>query len=372
MDLTNLTRLHLLCEEAGEGGGTGEGAAPAAPDTSSPAPDVSAGSSPAGSDAPAPQGDDKAQTPLEAVKAALAETAEQRQQPPMRQAPQADAGEAGDGKAPTDAKDGEPGDADLPFGQHPRFRQVLQQRREAIARADALADKAGRLDQLADSVVQLGLSAPEYDVALNLAAAAKRAVESNDAQAASKLLEHFESMTQRLQFVAGKALPPDVQDRVDSGAMSEEEAHEFVRLRMDNDAMRRVMENERQASIHVHDQRVAQQAQAQAEQLEKALVKWETDWMGSDPDYKLLSLAVQGQIIDQLNRARAEGKQFQSAADIVTLAQRARDDVRKQFGARLGTTRSTSRPPTGGSPNANLRAKPTTPRDVVRLALQGD
>ena len=335
--------------------------------------DVS-GSSPGEGAAGEPATPEAPKSPLEAVKAALEKTAEEAN--PQRNAADADAKGTRAAGQEIEKPDGESDEdpstwKNLPFNSHPRFRQLLKINKEQTERASGFEDKANRLDSLAQHVNEMGLSAPEYDTALNLAAHAKRAYDTNDAVAAAKLIPHFQTMIERLSHVAGVSFPEDIRGRVDDGSLSEDDARELAQSRLQQQTTQRTLNAEREAALQREDARHRDEVAQVTGSIEKAAAAWETQWAGSDPDYKIMKLPVQYRIVHEIEELAKAGNGPRTAAEVVTIANRVRADLKREMGRDVQGTRTTTRVTAGGSPNGSSRPVPKTPLDVVRLALSG-
>lgn len=320
---------------------------------------------------PAGEKTDVPKSPLEAVREALAETSQQPDDS-KKQAPDAKAADSPpeqekDGKDAVPKGEGEDADKDLPFNQHPRFRQLVKERKEALQQVEQFSDKAGRLDELVDQVVKLDLVPQEYDTALNLASMAKRAAATNDANSAKQLIPHFRGIVQQLSQIAGEALPSDLQDLVDSADMSTEQAMEVSRLRRENEALQRNVRGadafrQREAQDRAHAER-----EHVVTSVKTTLDSWESQWAGSDPDFETLRPYVRDRIVAVIGLKGPP----KNADEALKIANDAKIAVVSELKGIKGAGRTSIRGPSGGTPNGSSRPVPKSSLDVVRLALSG-
>lgn len=299
-------------------------------------------------------------TPLEAVKAALEKNEAAPAEPEKKPEPKASDSPTDEPGKDKDTKDGANADDKLPFHTHPRFKQLLKERNEAT-------EKAKRLDTLLDQVAQLDLDAAEYDTALNLAAMAKRASSTNDPRLARELIPHVSGIVAQLQQIAGETLPDDLQEMVDIGAVSLEQARETASLRRENDRLKRETEASRANAERAVRQTAAERQSQLISEVEKTLSDWEKRWASSDPDYGVMQPLVEAQIVKSMQEKGAP----KSRDEAVALAEDAKKTITKLLAGRITQGKTTVKGPSGGNPNGSTRPVPQSPREVTRLALGG-
>ena len=169
---------------------------------------------------------------------------------------------------------GKTDDSKLPFHNHPRFKQVINERNdfekkftEIQATVKPLSERAQRMQAVEDFCTKNNIPAQDYDASIRLAGL----VRTNPKEALVKLKE----ITSALEIQLGDSLPADLQKQVDDGVIPLTQAQEISRLRLDKN----VAENR----IKVAQQTVEQQAK---QQTVTALNDWTQSKIKSDPSFK--------------------------------------------------------------------------------------
>lgn len=241
------------------------------PPPAQPADDKPAAEAPS---APAPKGEDSAESPatdatkvakaapetlLDRVKAAVADKPAQEKPTDSKASQEKPADAPADADKAKDGKDGE----QLPFHNHPRWKEVIAER-------DSYKEKAQSFDQFIGSVAQTGLNVGEFNELLSVGALFKSDPE--------KALERINAVAEQLRAIVGDKLPDALQQRVADGEISEVDARELSR------AQARTQRHEQHAQ-----QSVEQQAQDRAMRHEAACKlagnTWESQQSVSDPDW---------------------------------------------------------------------------------------
>lgn len=235
--------------------------------------------------------------------------------------------------------------SDVAFHKHPRFQQLLAERREFKAGHDQYAKLTGFLQET-------GVSSEEAARALELEALRK----TNPVEA----WKAMKPMVQQLLMEAGELLPADLQQRVKQGELTREMALEMNRLKAAQTAGQRASQH----GATVADQRAQQQAvQARV----SAVTTWEQATRARDPDFDAKLEDLQKEILWMQKRdgvpADAAGAKKQLDAAFTAVNKR----VRTSAAPRRQTT-----PVTGGrGAGGNNAPKPQTMLDVVKQAVQG-
>jgi hypothetical protein len=165
------------------------------------------------------------------------------------------------------AKDGDAEDdfSDVPFNQHPRWKQILTQRNEARENAKVLKRDADLYQNVQTFIDDHGLSAEEAADGLVIFAMAK--TDPVGAWEAAK------PWFQKLVIAAGVVLPPDIKQMVDAGQMSQEAAAEVSRARA------------QVASVQTKQQFEAQRAaQRQTTDAQSAVARTVNEWQKNRQD----------------------------------------------------------------------------------------
>ena len=116
---------------------------------------------------------------------------------------------------------------DVPFNKHPRFRQVIQERKEFKQQAEEFREKSGQFDQVIDFMNENQLTPDEMAEGMKIMALMK-----NDPMAAQEAMKPHLDMLGRY---SGEVLPEDIQTRMNEGYIDQETATELAQARMQNE-----------------------------------------------------------------------------------------------------------------------------------------
>lgn len=269
----------LLAPDANQGGGSSPPPAPAKPDTAAPAPteeqsfaDVAQqafdkatkaegggdeGKSGLQSDPDKKEGEEvlkEEQTP-ELVKEGEEKVPDKVKEPPK------------------EAAEADP-DAELPFHEHPRWKEVMTQKKEFETKATTLETRIKEVEptlQWVDNHVkfmsQYGITDQEFNQAMSILA-----LQKSDPAQARKLLQ---PVWEGLQQYDENYLPPDVQQMVDDSEMTPAAAKEFAKLKAQLNGVNRsgqltAEQQERNRAVSVY----------------QSVEGWDRQKRGVDPDFK--------------------------------------------------------------------------------------
>lgn len=170
------------------------------------------------------------------------------------------------------AKDGDAEDdfSDVPFNQHPRWKQILTQRNEARENAKLFKQDADQYQKVQTFIDDHGLSAEEAADGLVIFAMAK--TDPVGAWEAAK------PWFQKLVVAAGVVLPSDIEQMVDAGQMSREAAAEVSKARAQVASV--------QAKQQWEAQRDARRQTTEAQTaLTSTVIDWQKDREKKDPNF---------------------------------------------------------------------------------------
>lgn len=230
--------------------------------------------------------------------------------------------------------------SDVPFNKHPRFQQLVAERRQFKEGHDEYKKLTTFLDQT-------GVSPQEAAEALELRALMK----ANPLEA----WKAMKPMVQQLLADAGELLPADLQERVRKGEMTREAAQEMSRLRAANSVGQRVSKE----TAEMAEKRVQQEAvQARV----NAAATWERETKAKDPDFDRKLEDIQKEILWLQKRdghpKDAEGVRKQ----LITAYEAVNKRVRATAAAKRPVTPVTNGRGAGG----NTAPKPKGVLDIVR------
>lgn len=183
-----------------------------------------------------------------------------------------------------------------PFAKHPRFRQLLKQKRELKAQCEQLRGSAQRYDNVQNFLNKNEINAEEAASALIIAGQIK----SNPAKAWELLQPIVTTLLQQ----TGQIIPADLQQRVQAGELQSEMASEMSRLRAQAENAQRAQAAERQRAT-------VQRAHNQATMLATTADQWAEERRQRDPHFAakepVLKDAVAGIIMAEGRPSTREG-----------------------------------------------------------------
>lgn len=269
----------------------------------------------------------------------------------------------GEGKAAT-AADGEAkpegeaaaegeAEAEVPFHNHPRWKQLVAER-------DTFKEDAESYQGIQNFMQTNGLNGEEVAEGYEIMALLKR----GDRDSLTKALEWFEPRTAFLREQIGAVIPDDIQARIESGELDETTAAELAqarataRLAERADADRAQREGEAEA---------ATTAQATAVNMARAVQSWEDQTKAADPDY-----AKKAELVITMSRSIIQergGKGPATEQEAIELAKTAYDRVNDTFALLIPKPKPVVPTPAGTSA-ATPRPVATSLRGAIEAALQ--
>ncbi|WP_277023072.1 MULTISPECIES: hypothetical protein [Paracoccus] len=236
--------------------------------------------------------------------------------------------------------------SDVPFNKHPRFQQLLRQKKEFEADA-----QQHRIVQ--DFMKQNDLDPEEAADGLQIMALMKKDP--------TKALEALKPHIQRLLEATGETLPQDLRAKVQAGELPLDAAKEVSRARA---TLQHQQETQRQAEQRRQEDERVQQGRA----LRDTAISWANDRNTRDPAFQSKEPLMRREIAflqreegipntpegvrDQLNRAYASVNQ---QARVVAPAAAPRPAVR---------------PVTGGTAPGTPAAEPASMLDAIKMGLR--
>lgn len=187
--------------------------------------------------------------------------------------PQADAGQKpADQQQPS--ADSKVDDSKLPFHTHPRFQQLIRERdtfETKVKELSSLEEPAKRMLSVERYCQENNIPPQDYDRSIQLAAM----LNSSDPAKREQGLNQLKELVSNMEIVLGKALPSDLQQKVDDGKLALEDAQEVAALRL-------------KAATGQHQVQSIQKQTAEQQQrsLVQALDSWTEQKMKADPSFK--------------------------------------------------------------------------------------
>lgn len=177
----------------------------------------------------------------------------------------------GEGEQPeASAEADDSGDANLPFGKHPRWQQVTRERREFKEQVESLRPAAENFERITGFLSENRISAEEAQQGFEIMAAMR-----NDPAKALELLGPY---VDQLRQFTGEHLPDDLAEDLENGEISEQRARELARARSEQGWMQQQQRDQQQ--------RFQQQQQQTAQtEMANAAATVEAELRASDPDF---------------------------------------------------------------------------------------
>lgn len=191
--------------------------------------------------------------------------------------------------------------AAYPKNSQRRIRQLVEQKQEAAIELETLKPKADAADQIFGFMRENSIQPEELDNALNIT----RLVKQDPGEALRALTPIYQELAQRV----GAILPPDLQEQVRLGYITEPHARELVKTRSDA-----ALAEERRKSED--DRRESDARQTQISTATNTANDWTASKLQTDPDWHLKQDLVTKEVELELRRAGDAGYPKDSRATI--------------------------------------------------------
>lgn len=234
---------------------------------------------------------------------------------------------------------------DVPFHKHPRFQQVLAERR-------AFREDAERYQNVQNFLVQNNLNGDEAAELLTIGGLMK----TNPREAWLRA----RPVVEKLMIAAGELLPPDLDQRVQQGDLPADDAYALSTARAAAESQQRqyawqqqLLEQERQRAV--------------SGALQTAASMWEGGQRAADPAFEKKLPLLRKELVYMQSQ---EGKPT-DAAGVKSQLDRALRAVNEQF--RLYTPpapKPAKQPITGGTGAVNGAAKPKSVMDLINQTVE--
>lgn len=241
----------------------------------------------------------------------------------------------------TDAGPDEENFSDVPFHNHPRFKQLITQRNQYREGAVEYAKVQSFLEET-------GVSAEEAASALQIQGLLK-----TDPQEAWKQLQ---PVVQQLVRDIGLVLPDDLRQQVAEGKLSKEAAAEISRLRSQNATSQKQAEHQKQ-----RDEQTARQQSAKA--VTDAVANWELE-QRKDPDFEAKAEDLMREVV-WLQSKEGKPNSPDKAKDQL---ERAMKTVNEKIAARTKPKPSVQTLTGGRTASATEGAAPKSTLEIVQAA----
>jgi len=236
----------------------------------------------------------------------------------------------------------------VPFHNHPRWKELLQER-------DTFRERAERFDALTTYMQQNELTSEEVADGFEVMALMK----SNPAEALKRLEEHASGLRQFL----GVELPDDLKQKVESGYVDEDTAKELAAVRNQKALT--------EARLTLQEQRELERQQLQMEQsgrveMATAVDAWIKGVQQRDPDYSV----KEAFIVDRVQVLRMQNPP-KTKEDAVALVQQAYSDATERLKALAPRRQEVRTTMSAASTTTSAKPEPKTLQEAIELSLRG-
>lgn len=238
-----------------------------------------------------------------------------------------------------------------PFHDHPRWKQLVAERKELSDKVAQFEPAATQFSEITTFMGANGLAAEDVQEGFRIMALMRR----DPAKAREALQQHLGLIEEFL----GEKLPKDLQEKVEGGFVDEDTARETARLRMQSQANVEAA----QARAAADSRGVEQRAIAEAA---TAVTEWERGWQANDPDYPKKAELVHDQVAALMMR---EGRPT-TRAKALDMAQRAKTVVERRLSGFAPRPQPSRVVPSGAGPAGKTTPKPRTLAEAVDAALE--
>lgn len=240
-----------------------------------------------------------------------------------------------------------PEDAKLPFHQHPRFNEVIQEKnryKQEVEQVKPLVEQSNALNTF---MRDNHISTQEFQNALQYLAALR----TNPAEAFKMLQPTYD----QLAMLNGDRLPADLQAKVAATTLSEEDAREIAKARAQQTYTQWQQQRNQQAG-----------QQSQAELVQQTMGQWTSTKQTQDPDLK------QGSPLWEQTQLRINAMPvFKSPQEAWAGAEKAYGEAKKFLsGLQPRSVSSSKRPPQSQATNNGNGYQVDTSKSVDEQAKQ--
>jgi hypothetical protein len=228
-------------------------------------------------------------------------------------------------------------DLKLPFHNHPRWKEVVNER-------DAYRSDAGEYRKITSFMSSNGLTNDEVVEGFQIMALMK----TNPAEAHKKISEY----KTKLDAYVGDSLPEDIRKRVDEGYIDDATAKELAALKA-----------EKQLQVDRHQHAMEQQVHQTRANIHGAVVSWEQQMKAKDPDWS----AKQELVTDQAKLMLTNEKPS-TPEEAIALVERAHSIIKERL-SRFAPQRRPVSSVSSSTSSANASPVPKSLLEAVRIGM---
>lgn len=236
-----------------------------------------------------------------------------------------------------------------------RFEKLQAKHRDVSERLVRAETEAGLYRQFTDFLDTNGIAQDEANKLFNIGAMMK----NNPVKALELITPYYSQLLE----ITGQILPPDLQQQVQSGYLTQAHAVEISRGR----AQQRLTPVIAQEQQQRQQQQVVRQQQGNVASMQSAVAAWEQKWSSSDPDYSVKKDRVLDRLELTLARAARSGQLPQNAEQAIKLADKVKAEVEAEF--RQTKQRKPVSTIDGNNSGSQHQPEPKDTRDVIRRTL---
>lgn len=244
---------------------------------------------------------------------------------------------------------------------NPRFQEVIAQR-------DQYQDELKKYAPIQEALKDSYLDNDNAIATLKLGDSINRALVGDGDPIDA--LNQIVPIVQALQSAAGLLLPADLQQAVSDGQISKKYAEDLAKQRATSALLGHKMEREQK----VREQKEVEAANVHIGQIRndvnKAVVDWETQQQQTDPDYEPKRQLIYDAITATLIARKNQGL-ITTPQEAVEISKTAYDKVSKVLSAAYPKRNSIQKPINNGAPSSKVDKQPANRREAIRLAVEG-
>lgn len=251
-----------------------------------------------------------------------------------------------------------------------RLRELAAQRKTAVEESkqfrqelEAVKPKAERMDQLLGYMEANKVSPEHLDNALGLTALI------NGGQY-EKALPVLEALVAQVRAAAGDVLPPDLQQQVNLGYITEAHAKELHKAKL---TVQRTTQQSQQDRERAEQQRYQRESQALIQTTASAADAWSAEQATSDPDWNLKRDLVTERVENLIGkRTREQGPAGypRTAQEVRELLDAAKKDVEQTIKRFRPAVKPIDPPVNGNNASPRSKAAPASLMDAVNAVLR--
>ena len=244
----------------------------------------------------------------------------------------------------TDSRSGGNSDENVPFHNHPRWKEIMREREE-------LKQKSKHYEEISEYMRANGLSSGDLAQGFEVMALMK-----NDPAKAKEVLNMH---MHRLAQFTGEILPRDLQMKVDMGEIDEASAVELASLRARHEAVHR-------QNVEVKAEANVNAEHAQQKAMYDAVVQWEQVVGVRDLEYK----NKQALVTDRVKAIMMESGRPSNPQQAVEYVQRAYEDVNQRLGPLAGRSNPVRVVSSANSSSGSSAPQPRSLREAISWAAK--